>query len=45
MGPPELVALLASLAARSAALAQSAGVAVLWVGIRGGALCNTTIFC
>jgi len=42
MGLPELVALLASLAARSARLA---GVAVLWVGIRGGALCNTTIFC
>jgi len=46
MGPPGLVALLASLVARLAALvARSVEVVARWEGTRDGALCNTTLSC
>jgi len=48
MGPLGRVALLASLAAGLAVLVamvevETVEVAALWVGIRGGGLCNTTL--
>jgi len=42
-GPPERVALLASLVARLAEWVATA--AALWVGIHGGGLCSTTLSC